>query len=274
MYQDATKKWGIGDAWMLEDSDNVTEFRYCRASHHDAFRDNVNFPCYTFGFCGVLISERGIDRSEKQTERLATAVVNDKIYAFGGWRGDVVANAREYDPATDKWTEKADLPNAGAAFTACAVDGKIYIIGWFSNVLEYDPESDTYTGKSWLPYKSWWELSACVIEDKIYAMGSGGEEEHGRRMAVYEPVTDTWEIKPEMPTSRAFLATAVVNGRIYAIGGTPPGPNVDRGGGTALATVEEYDTGFREIGVEPKGKLPTMWGAMKERWDTAKKRQD
>ena len=28
LYQDATKKWGVGDVWMLEDSDNVTEPRY------------------------------------------------------------------------------------------------------------------------------------------------------------------------------------------------------------------------------------------------------
>ena len=43
-----------------------------------------------------------------------------------------------------------------------------------------------------------------------------------------------WEKKADMPTARANLSTSVVNGKIYAIGGSV-------GAGTDLATVEEYD---------------------------------
>jgi len=197
-------------------------------------------------------------------ERLTTAAVDGKIYAFGGWAGGTVATAQEYDPITDKWTKIADLPFPGEHFSANTVNGKIYIIGWYDNVLEYDPIGDEYSWKAAVPLKEgegWHMLSASVVNGKIYAMGGDGA--HGNHVAVYDPATDTWEERADMPTARAFLATSAVGGKIYAIGGTPPGPNVVMGGGVELSTVEVYDTGFIPKSVEAKGKLPTRWGEVK-----------
>jgi N-acetylneuraminic acid mutarotase len=73
----------------------------------------------------------------------------------------------------------------------------------------------------------------------------------------YDPVTDKWTKKVDMPTGRKYLSTSVVNGKIYAIGGVGAG-------GVILSTVEEFDTGFRESqSVTPAGKLPTLWGRLK-----------
>jgi hypothetical protein len=38
--------------------------------------------------------------------------VNGKIYAIGGSSGVAISTVEEYDPATDKWTKKADTPTA------------------------------------------------------------------------------------------------------------------------------------------------------------------
>jgi hypothetical protein len=38
------------------------------------------------------------------------ATVNNKIYAIGGYSGSVLRTVEEYDPATDTWTRKADMP--------------------------------------------------------------------------------------------------------------------------------------------------------------------
>jgi hypothetical protein len=46
---------------------------------------------------------------------------------------------------------------------------------------------------------------------------------------------DTWTTKADMPTARATLSTSVVNGRIYAIGGSMIS------GAAGLPTMEEYD---------------------------------
>ena len=47
---------------------------------------------------------------------------------------------------------------------------------------------------------------------------------------------DTWTAKADMPTPRTTLSTSVVDGKIYAIGGSP-----NWGGAYGLSNVEEYD---------------------------------
>jgi N-acetylneuraminic acid mutarotase len=56
-------------------------------------------------------------------------------------------------------------------------------------------------------------------------------------------VEDTWAAKAPMPTARAGLGVAVVNGKIYAIGGTTAGGQYppDVSGGGFVGTNEEYD---------------------------------
>lgn len=54
-----------------------------------------------------------------------------------------------------------------------------------------------------------------------------------RIVEEYDPATDTWTKKTDMPTPRSSIATAVVNGKIYVIGGWD--------GGRPVSTVEEYD---------------------------------
>jgi len=66
---------------------------------------------------------------------------------------------------------------------------------------------------------------------------------------------DTWTRKADMPTARASLSTSAVNGKIYAIGGV--------GNNSVLSTVEEYDTGFADEGVEARDKMATKWGKIK-----------
>jgi N-acetylneuraminic acid mutarotase len=64
---------------------------------------------------------------------------------------------------------------------------------------------------------------------------------------------DVWSNKADMPTARRDLATSVVNGIIYAIGG--------RGeGGIELSTVEAYDP-VRDMWVE-RSNMPTERGAL------------
>jgi hypothetical protein len=79
---------------------------------------------------------------------------------------------------------------------------------------------------------------------------------------AYDPVTDTWTKKTNMPTVRSYLSTSQVNGKIYAIGG-----GLNTSGVLAKGIVEEYDP-FRAPmrlpqGVDAKGKLTTLWGRLK-----------
>jgi len=198
-----------------------------------------------------------------------------------------MSTVEEYDPLIDAWTTKADMPTARQGLSTSVVNGRIYAIGgsnigtvWLPGspiVEEYDPATNMWTtGKADMPTARNF-LSTSVVNNMIYAIGGrdglpDGLANH-RAVEVYDPVNDSWSKKADMPTGRAALATSAVDGMIYAIGGSYGIAELPIVG---FSHVEEYDTGFVPLNqaVEAKGKLPTMWGAMKERRDTAKKRQD
>jgi N-acetylneuraminic acid mutarotase len=147
----------------------------------------------------------------------------------------------EYDPATDSWVSKTDLPIAIAWHSTSAVDGKVYVIGGsiqddlLENVLEYDPATDTWTEKGPMPAPRTMH-STSVVNGKIYAIGGLDEQANVLDMnAEYDPATDTWTAKAQMPTPRLVMSTSVVDGIIYAIGG---GAYMHHSG---LTTVEAYD---------------------------------
>jgi N-acetylneuraminic acid mutarotase len=179
---------------------------------------------------------------------LSTSVVNGKIYAIGGAPGDNTdtTTVEEYDPATDTWTRKADMPTERCFLSTSVVNRKIYAIGGrlepenlnLSAVEEYDPATDTWTQKADMP-KARSALSTSVIDGKIYAIGGiVSSDMTGPAVSTveeYDPATETWTQKADMPTARGYLSTSVVNGKIYAIGGTPSNWT------SVISTVEEYN---------------------------------
>ncbi len=72
---------------------------------------------------------------------------------------------------------------------------------------------------------------------------------------VYDAATDTWTTAADIPLSRGAHTAAVVDGKIYTIGGML-GP-----GSAILSTVEEYDPGLSAT--SPAGKLLGTWGEIK-----------
>jgi N-acetylneuraminic acid mutarotase len=179
---------------------------------------------------------------------LAACTVNDKIYIFGGAIsvfGAVSSSVYIYDPVLDAWTKKADMPTARAFLSASVVNGKIYVIGGapsvyspaYSTVEEYDPVADTWTRKADMPTARSTH-SAGVVDGKIYAIGGmvGGPIPWTGLYVVeaYDPATDTWTRKADMPTRRLCHSVSAVDGKIYSMGG-------GTSNGDALATLEEYD---------------------------------
>ena len=118
--------------------------------------------------------------------RLGVAVVNGKIYAIGGINDSgYLSINEEYDPTTKTWTTKTPMPTPRSDFGIAVVNNKIYCIG---GIIKYD----------WSGY---------------------GEGILSAANEVYDPLTDTWENKTEMPTTRQRPITNVVHDKIYIIGG-------------------------------------------------------
>lgn len=190
-------------------------------------------------------------KADMPTARLGApaAVVDGVIYVMGGGRGDntgPVKTVEAYDPATDSWSSKADMPTARVLMALEVVGGKIYAIGGGADpatgttlVEVYDPAADAWTSGADMRHARS-ALCGAMVGDRIYAIGGavGGFSNIMGQAAVeaYDPATDSWIGKADMPTPRWGLACAEVNGKIYAIGGAFGG--VPHPG---LGTVEEFD---------------------------------
>jgi N-acetylneuraminic acid mutarotase len=180
---------------------------------------------------------------------LSTSAVDGKIYAFGGYATDhFLSSVEEYNPATDTWTIKKNMRREFMGFSTSTVNGKIYIIAGATSgtedlpfVYEYDPVTDNYIRKTDMPtYRIY--LSTSVVNGKIYAIGgaasvsSSGISGFYATVEEYDPSTNSWKTKtPMQEGARCALATRVVNGKIYAIGG------YISDGDSVFSTVEEYD---------------------------------
>jgi hypothetical protein len=176
-------------------------------------------------------------------------VVDGKIYAIGGiatlWSTHL-RSVYEYDPQTDIWTQKADMPTERNFLSTAVVDGKIYAIGgalasktMLSTVEVYDPATDTWTTKTPMPTARIGHTST-VIDEKIYVIG-GGTHTPSRGFSVvevYDPATDTWTTKTDMPAQICWHSTGVVDEKIYVFGGSPSGYEIHPPG---FSTVYEYD---------------------------------
>ena len=193
-------------------------------------------------------------RADMPTPRWShsSAVVNGKIYVIGGgsseptdWRNEpteILSTVEEYDPVTNTWTRKADMPTARGWIqpSSPVVDGKIYVIGggddsvWdLPTVEEYDPATDTWTRKADMPTPRWC-LATSAVDGKIYAIGGAPNDYIGlSTVEEYDPTTDTWTRKADMPLGVWGLCANVVNGKIYALGGRPRTH--------ASSYVQEYD---------------------------------
>ena len=174
-------------------------------------------------------------------EELSGAVMNGKLYVFGGWGGpDGVFNfVEEYDPATDTWTSKASMPTTRSSATAVTYGSKIYLFGGYlggddanvTDVVEaYDPSTNTWESVTNLPVQIA-SPAVTVVGDTAYVIGgfSYATGEMVDTVYAYDFVSGEWTTSglTALPSPRVFAygsAAPVVNGKIYLIGGIEGDP--------------------------------------------------
>ncbi len=196
----------------------------------------------------------------------AAVTISGKIYVIGGWglphgddsQLDFLSAIEVYDPATDIWQQHTDAPSGNGNFGFTSVNGKIYVVGGTnprSETWEYDPATEVWTAKAAMIFPSHF-LSASNFGGKLYAIG--GSTEATEAVRVYDPELDTWNslLESPMPTARGSLATAIVDGKIYAIGGHT---GISWGDpGIVYSTVEEKSLQASSTAVTPQS-----WGQVK-----------
>jgi len=145
---------------------------------------------------------------------------NGKVYVFAGLDEVTPTEPRqipkglvyEYDPARDAWTKKKKMPVPAHHIALAELNGKIYVFGGFKA-----PDEKKF---GWVPINNSWE---------------------------YDPGQDSWKALKAMPTTRGSAAAAVVEGKIYVIGGGGQASGVadpvlvPDGSNRSLSANEEYD---------------------------------
>lgn len=207
-----------------------------------------------------LCNSQTIQWTQKQSlpeaYRNANAIVCDgKVYFMGGYCESTPemfeTSNYEYDPATNRWSEKKDIPTGRSNFAMAEIENKIYVIGGdpFSPKNEvYDVITDSWNSLHPIltPRQ---HISCAVVDGKIYVAGglmnAPGSSTPAKwsfdnitdKNEMYDPLTDRWEEKAPMPTKRHGAFMAAVNGKIYVIGGMGNEKDIWR----TLSTVEMYD---------------------------------
>ncbi len=193
--------------------------------------------------------------------RTAAATLDNLIYIVGGVTTEFVCHdkaldtVQAYDPATDIWSDKPSMRTARLQ-VGLGVDPEnhlLYAVGGatgaaahrtsLDTVEVFDPAGNNGTG-SWTTKQHLntprGAPAVAAFNGKIYAIG-GQNEEHGEIATVEEFDPDAnggfgaWTTKPSvMPHPRSQSAAAIVNDRVYVMGGTV-------GGTGDISTVDVYD---------------------------------
>jgi N-acetylneuraminic acid mutarotase len=160
------------------------------------------------------------------------AVVNGKIYLFGGFTEDLDASSRVdvYDPASDSWTRKKDMPSPLTHLNA-AVDGNtIWFAGGFkgkhpgpvvAEVWEYDIASDAWTAGPPLPERRAGG-GLVVVGRRLHYFGgykTDRDTNSGDHWSLSLDEGKPWRREADLPNPRGHVSAAVLDGKIYALGG-------------------------------------------------------
>ena len=180
-------------------------------------------------------------------QEVATAELDGRVYVIGGIDGtpSFLSSVEIYDPDTGIFSPGPALPVPLHHTTASAVNGKLYVIGGWSDffftpldvVFELDPQVGSWVPRASMPTARG-SPAAAVLDGKIYVAG-GWPSARSLDFAVYDPVADDWQTLADLPSGRNHLALAAADGRVYAVGGRTA---LQAGVGN-VASVDAFDPG-------------------------------
>src|ERR1700757_145573 len=190
-------------------------------------------------------------------QMLAAASDAKLVYTVGGTTGDSdQVNVEAYDPAAKTWTTLPALPQARSDLGLAMADARLVAIGGMSggqvlkSVSVFDLVAKTWTG---LPDMATARhgVAVAAVEKSVYAIGGSTAVGDSQVVSSAEVLklprreiqpASQWRSLPDAPTARLMMAWAVLNDKIWILGGLR--------NGVALQTVESYDprTGAWETG--------------------------
>ena len=176
-------------------------------------------------------------------------VIVGKLYLSGGFFETPEGSGwhpglNVYDPATNSWAKKADMPKRFGQGVTGVINGKLYVLSGICNncgaervtrrLYRYDPATNVWTALAWAPNPHVLGAGA-VINGKFYVAGGQLPTGASNKLDVYDPATNRWRTLAPMPTARYGVAGTALGNKLYVIGAS----NVDPG--EHQNQVEAYD---------------------------------
>jgi hypothetical protein len=172
-----------------------------------------------------------------QIDRYNLNVVEDKIYTLQGLMYDTVADKWEQILSVPSSVSGVNQPQIGV-YQSCVINNEIYVLNENTEVptiikegkmYVYNPKNENWTAVSSIPKLYVGSAVAAVTGQyapkQIYVIG--GCIVHGLAMTTavnsvyaYNPNNDSWSQVADLFTARSNPAVAVVNDKIYVIGGS------------------------------------------------------
>jgi N-acetylneuraminic acid mutarotase len=166
-----------------------------------------------------------------------------QVYLFGGTGGapylrqqvaeiepSLTRAVRAYDPATDSWSDKAQMPVGLYVLTAHALGEKIFVFGGYGDqgfdptVQAYDPSTDTWETREPMPTTRY-TFASEVVAGKVIVIGGQGPAlgepttwAHTIRVEIYDPDAG-WSSGAPSPVPISGAASCAFEGRVFAFGG-------------------------------------------------------
>lgn len=172
-------------------------------------------------------ARKWVPKADLPTPRcfLASAVVDGKLYAVGGLgekeKGgeNPLGTLERYDPAADRWESLPLMPTPRSRLAAAALDGKVYAVGGYDGedkaIVEiFDPATNRWEEGPALPFAQHGHATVAVGK-RLHVLGLGGDGKPNH--IVLEG--GKWKEAAPMPQGRLFAGAAVLEGRIYVVGG-------------------------------------------------------
>ena len=173
--------------------------------------------------------------------KFGVAAVAGKIVVAGGY--DTQRGVMVYDISTNSWSTGAALPRGSDNLAAVTAGNNVYAIGGEAGtaVQVYDLISAAWTAGPALPGVRF-ASAAAVLGNRVHVVGGWNANNAASAsfasQVVFDLATQAWSSGASLTTARNAAGAAVIDDRLYVVGGRSPG--IRANDQQRLASVEVY----------------------------------
>lgn len=114
------------------------------------------------------------------------------------------------------------MPTSRGVLTAQFIDGNLYAVGGFNELVRtenesYDPITDSWETKDPMPTARE-HLALSVLDDKLYVIGGRNGQVNTNANEMYNPKTNIRKTLESLLTARSGLTASELNNTIFVFG--------------------------------------------------------